>query len=108
MVKEYEEHQAIKPKDPVKPKLSIEDRKEIFTARVNSVLILERDRDMVDEFISYWSEHKPSGRKMRFEMEKVFAVKRRFATWKRNAEKFGPSIKNKPLTLAEKLQQNGG
>lgn len=41
-------------------------------------------KQMVREFWEYWTEHNENGRKMRFEMEKVFSIKRRLATWKRN------------------------
>jgi hypothetical protein len=57
--------------------------------------VLGESEEMVNEFISYWTEKSLNGKKMRFEKEKVFDIKRRFATWKRNAEKWA-SQKQKP------------
>ncbi|MFA5728902.1 MAG: hypothetical protein WC957_05700 [Candidatus Neomarinimicrobiota bacterium] len=36
------------------------------------------------EFLDYWTETNPNGKKERWQMEKVFDVKRRFQTWLRN------------------------
>lgn len=41
-------------------------------------------KDMLNRFYLYWSERKPKGRKMRFEMEKVFDTSRRLVTWNNN------------------------
>ena len=38
-------------------------------------------KDLLNKFYLYWTEKKPNGRKMRFEMEKVFDVQRRLKTW---------------------------
>jgi len=38
------------------------------------------------DFLSYWTESNPSGRKMRFEMEKTWDDVRRLKRWKRNPE----------------------
>ena len=45
-------------------------------------------KEMLAEFWEYWTEHNPNGRKLRFEMEKVFCIKRRLSTWKRNKQGF--------------------
>lgn len=39
---------------------------------------------MLREFYDYWTESNEGGALMRFEMERVFDVSRRLATWKRN------------------------
>lgn len=39
---------------------------------------------MMNEFIEYWCEKSVNGKKMRFEMEKVFDVSKRLARWKNN------------------------
>ncbi len=38
------------------------------------------------KFLSYWTERSHNGKKERWEMEKVFDVKRRWGTWVRNVE----------------------
>jgi hypothetical protein len=42
----------------------------------------------IDKFIDYWTEPTKSGKKQRWETEKVFEHRRRLSTWFRNAEKF--------------------
>lgn len=36
---------------------------------------------MLNEFANYWTESNPNGKKMRFEMQKIFDVARRLSTW---------------------------
>lgn len=55
------------------------------------------DKDMQQEFLDYWTEKNPGGKKERWQMEKVFDVKRRWGTWTRNAKKF-----NKEFVPAQK------
>jgi hypothetical protein len=43
---------------------------------------------MCKEFFDYWTESNANGKKMRFEMEKVFDLKRRLATWKSRQKNF--------------------
>lgn len=43
----------------------------------------EFGKDTVRDFYDYWSEHSENGKKMRFEKEKVFDIKRRLVTWKK-------------------------
>ena len=43
---------------------------------------------MVREFYDYWTESNANGAKMRFEMEKVFDVGRRLATWANRDKQF--------------------
>lgn len=45
-------------------------------------------RAEIKKFISYWTEKNTAGTKQRWQMEKVFEVKRRLATWFSNAGKF--------------------
>jgi hypothetical protein len=54
---------------------------------------------MIKKFFLYWTEKKPKGKKMRFEMEKVFDIQRRLITW--NDRNFNNANKNengKPIT----------
>lgn len=49
--------------------------------------------DLLNDFIDYWTEHNEPVRantKMRFELEKVFNIGRRWGTWKKNAKRFAP------------------
>lgn len=53
--------------------------------------------ELLKEFCDYWTEHSKSGRKMRFEKEKVFDISRRLGTWQAKAEefsKFKPGVKS--------------
>lgn len=67
--------------------LSLDERKEAFRLRL--VPYVEKyGREMMNEFFAYWTERSENGKKMRFEMEKVFDVGRRLATWrKRDGER---------------------
>jgi hypothetical protein len=42
---------------------------------------------MLRDFYDYWTETNEGGRKMRFEMQKVFDMKRRLKTWDNNNKK---------------------
>lgn len=44
----------------------------------------EFGKDILNKFYLYWTEKKPKGRKMRFEMEKTFDIKRRLDRWSNN------------------------
>jgi hypothetical protein len=50
---------------------------------------------MVREFYDYWTESNEGGARMRFEMEKVFDIARRLATWSKRSEKTITSNGNK-------------
>lgn len=39
---------------------------------------------MLDSFADYWTESKPQGKKMLFEMKPTFDIKRRLGTWSKN------------------------
>ena len=53
---------------------------------------------LISEFIEYWTETSLNGKKMRFQGEKYFNVKRRFSTWKKNSKNWDKSdISNQPL-----------
>ena len=41
-------------------------------------------KDLLNEFYLYWTEKKPKGRKMRFELEKTFDIERRLQRWSKN------------------------
>ncbi len=41
-------------------------------------------KNILNEFYDYWTEKKPKGRKLRFEMEKTWDVSKRLTRWKNN------------------------
>jgi hypothetical protein len=45
----------------------------------------------IKEFFEYWSEYSDNGKKMRFEKENVFDLKRRMATWLKFSKKVMPN-----------------
>tara|TARA_R100000781_G_scaffold94684_1_gene59000 strand:+ start:6015 stop:6968 length:954 start_codon:yes stop_codon:yes gene_type:complete len=53
----------------------------------------------VDNFIDYWTESNENGKKMRFEMQKTFDIKRRLVKWKDNDKEW--SIKKNPIKKIE-------
>ena len=71
--------------------LTINERKNVFKEKLKPFLNTY-SKDLLNDFYLYWTEHNPDGEKMRFEMEKVFDVKRRLKTWYKN------SLKNNKFT----------
>ncbi|MDD4210706.1 MAG: DUF4373 domain-containing protein [Bacteroidales bacterium] len=71
---------AIKTKD-------LEFRKNEFKNNLEPFLEIY-GKDLLNDFFRYWTEHNPDGKKMRFEMEKVFDISKRLKTWSNNENKF--------------------
>jgi hypothetical protein len=67
-----------------KEEVGIDVRKQEFIDRV-SIDGNSYRQEMIDEFVAYWTETSKSGKRMRFEAEKFFDVKRRLTTWAKNA-----------------------
>jgi len=70
-----------------KEKMSIEERKKEFWGRL--VPYIEQGlytKEMVTDFYLYWTEANERGKRMRFEMEKIFELRRRLATWRKREE----------------------
>lgn len=67
--------------------IDIESRKKIFAEKVN-LFGQTLPKETLISFYEYWTEHNEGGKKMRFEMEKVFDYTKRLATWTRNNKKF--------------------
>lgn len=55
--------------------------------------LANKDKMLVLDFISYWTETDLKGKKMRFESEKFFDVGRRFSTFEKNERKWKPALK---------------
>ena len=62
---------------------TIETRKSDFMNKV-SIHLDTYGKEMLREFFDYWTEMNDKGKKMRFEMEKVFDINRRLKTWAKN------------------------
>ena len=56
----------------------IKEREIVFT---QSVRAFDYPKDMLDKFISYWTEPNTSGTKMLFELRPTWDTKRRLKTW---------------------------
>lgn len=48
--------------------------------------ILTNDNDLLNTFIEYWTEHSANAKKMRFELQKVFDIQKRFKTFEKNKQ----------------------
>jgi len=79
---------------PKPPKLNKEEefnkRREEFKLQVKQ-FTEKYPYQMLSDFYSYWSEKKPNGYKMRFELEPVFEIDRRLKTWERKSKEFQKS-----------------
>lgn len=65
---------------------TIDERRKIFMDNV-AKYIPEYGKEMLREFFDYWTESNENGKKMRFEMQKVFDLKRRLKTWSNNEKR---------------------
>lgn len=54
---------------------------------------------MCKDFFAYWTEKNTNGKKMRFEMEKVFDLPRRLATWKSRQKDFSKEPEQDQLVV---------
>jgi len=66
--------------------LPLDEREERFKQEVNS--FAEYDQKLRDDFIRHWTEKSKNGKKMKFEMNRTFEIKKRLITWKNNNEKW--------------------
>lgn len=70
--------------------LTKEERCEKFSERVwnENELYATLNAQEVEKFINYWTESGDNQKKIRFELERVFDIKKRMATWAANNLKF--------------------
>lgn len=67
------------------PKKTIEERKWQFGVNLDEVIGQPHCYSQITiDFFDYWTEHSEGAKKMRFEKEKVFDIKKRLERWKRN------------------------
>lgn len=59
----------------------------------------EYGKELVRDFYDYWREKNASGKKMRFEMEKVFNIEMRIGRWARNNKKFAKPSKKDEINM---------
>ena len=84
---------SVKDKDKDKGK-DINVRLKEFADRVEKeVFDMHLDPQMVKDFIEYWTEHNTDGRVLRYEQKSIFNIRKRMATWKKNAVKFNSNSK---------------
>jgi len=90
--KQLNKEQENKQVDEGKPSTlkTLNDRKIEFGILVKDFVGTYSD-DMCKRFFNYWTESNVNGKKMRFEMEKVFDLKRRLATWAKNDKEWNKS-----------------
>ena len=96
----------IKEKEKPKENNNIVERENKF--RLQSKEFNQYDSKMIDEFCDYWTEQTPSGKKMLYETNRTFDIKRRLQRWnKNNFNKFNngkPTVNNSKPTTAEVYQ----
>lgn len=78
------EQKALRVKE--EEKKSIEERKKEFGLMLAGFKETY-SHEILKGFYTYWTEHSPNGKKMRFEKEKVFDPRLRLATWKTRERK---------------------
>lgn len=84
-------------------KMQLENRKLLFVEKLTP-FVGKYEKEMLNEFYFYWTEKNENGKKMRFEMQKVFEYGRRLSTWAKN---YNPKFKEneKPVTANQSRQQ---
>lgn len=80
---------------PAPPSLTREEREDKFRAEAE-MYEAEYGERMIRAFCDYWTEF--GGKKMRFEKEKTWELKRRLQTWKRNDEERKARYTRQPQT----------
>lgn len=63
-------------------------------------------KDMCLEFYNYWTEMNPAGKKMRFEMEKIFDIGRRLVTWGKNDIRWSKTFIDKKVEEQDKQKES--
>lgn len=79
---------------------NVKEREENFAKQVRS-LNFDLPETEIKKFIIHWTEKNPKGRKLRFEKEKTFDLKRRLMKWKANYEQW-----NSKQTKKDKLRHS--
>lgn len=77
---------------------TIEERKKDFAESLKPHLE-KYGKDMLNDFYRYWTEINDGGKKMRFEMEKVFQIASRLVTWNNNNKYHYKKANNLPVGM---------
>lgn len=85
---------------PTNTPKSIEERKKEFAEKLKPFLE-KYGREMLNNFYRYWTEINDGGKKMRFEMEKVFQLSSRLVTWYNN------NYEKQKTSTEQKMHQDG-
>lgn len=80
---------------------SLDDRRAEFK---RNVFLFSKDYpvEMLTAFVDYWTEATPSGRKMRFELEKTWETSRRLARWAHNNDRYNNNYGRNERTTEER------
>ena len=85
---------------------TLKERFAIFSEKVNKV---GKEKGLpkqeIDKFIDHWGASNEGGRKMRWEMEKVFDLSRRMNTWKSNVNAFNFSSGTQSVMVQPKKEK---
>ncbi len=85
-----------------KPTPTLKERFAIFSEKVHKMgLDKGLPKQEMDKFINHWGAHNEGGKKMRWEMEKVFDMSRRMNTWKSNVNAFSFSNGSKQNAMVQ-------
>ena len=103
-----------KEKDKVKDKTKVKDKKireKEFSDNVKkkAVEVKNISDEQINNFIYYWTESNEGGKKMKFEMQKTFDIKRRLLKWRDNNIEWGKTGKklNDPFESKFKKLSSG-
>lgn len=84
---------------PTKPKLDLKEKTEDFIRGVKQALEgfpeIDSNHAEILKFCSYWTEPNKSGKRLRWELQPTFEIKRRLLTWLSNSKTFKGSDKYK-------------
>ncbi len=93
-----------------KSKKDIDQRFDEFQNRVLAEGIKQVpmiDPTLIEAFTDYWTEKNISGKKMKFEMQQTFDIKRRLLKWVKNNEDWSFESKSKSLDTKFPLDKTG-
>jgi len=94
--------ESIKVKD--KTIRELEFQKETWTIN-NAEINPPMEPEQVENFISYWTESNKNGKKLKFEMQKTFDIKRRLIKWRDNNIEWSQTGKSKLKPFESKFKK---
>ena len=95
-----------KDKDKVKVKDKESREKEFSDLVKKKAVEVENITDeQINNFIYYWTESNEGGKKMKFEMQKTFDIKRRLIKWRDNNIEWGKTGKKENVSFESKFKK---